>query len=133
MLCRFFRVTSLLVLALLSEQNLSVAAGKVDNERGSTPDLQPAACHLEDFSISGADIDQHYIHPTSLNIGRCVGTCSEASPATPYHQQLMKSSHYQGFCCVPTRFAPVTFLEHRDGRISITVMKRVIVTECGCY
>lgn len=132
----FIAMTSLLILALFSEQNFPVAAA--DSEQGSTPDLQPSpvSCHLEDLIIYGTDINPNYVHPSWLNIGQCVGTCSEesASSGTPYHHQLVRTGHYRGSCCVPTKIAPVTFFEvDHTGRTKISLLQKLIVTECGCY
>lgn len=141
----FFAVTSLLTLALSSKQNLPEAASisVVDdseqrNISDSLPPGPPAACHLEDLVVNVSDITfgsrSHVLYPSKLNIRQCVGTCSKELKSYSNHYQylLMRSGNYQGSCCVPTRFSPVTLIASFQGQIQL-INTQAKVEECGCY
>ena len=141
--------TTTVVLLLLGQSwpgaTLIIADSLDDDniEQGSTPDLQPVACHYEDLVIDFEKIGlDFFLRPRKINVGQCVGPCPEVSiihSHTSTYETLRRLSGRGGeSCCVPTEFSSVAAsLYYHDPKQNqntarFELLEDVKVTECGC-
>ena len=113
---------------------------EMNNSTPEATDLQAnsssiSECHLEPLIINLTNVSRMFKLPKTVDIGNCVGTCSDGYTHSNAHFFLKRHGAGSSFkpCCVPFAYKDLTTLIQTSlGLIQITSLPGAIITKCGC-
>ncbi|KAL5271933.1 hypothetical protein ACHWQZ_G000208 [Mnemiopsis leidyi] len=117
-----------------SREKRDVQTNMVDSE-----DVKNYPCHRRSLWTR----HRGDLHPSSFDIGQCVGSCSytliQQSRSSSNHTKMQAAlgqsrpgDTHVPHCCVPVKFETQWFVSVRDHFIRRREMQNAVVTECGC-
>ena len=96
-------------------------------------------CKLVPFVINTTDILEDIIHPKTVSMGLCSGSCTTEKPDpdldSPLHTYYKSLLGQQESCCVPVKYRPLNVIalgRKNKHALSLIKLPDLIVANCGC-